>query len=86
LTVAVATGAAPDLVDRATARLAVAAGTALLTAPLVVGAVSDVAGMRWGFGIVVPVLVLAFAGALVAARLLPAATEGQPTAAVPVLE
>ena len=73
LTVAVATGAAPELVDRATARLAVAAGVALLTAPLVVGAVSDAAGMRWGFGIVVPVLVLAFSGALIAARLLPTA-------------
>lgn len=86
LTVAVATGAAPNLVDRATSRLAVAAGTALLTAPLVVGAVSDVAGMRWGFGIVVPVLVLAFAGALFAARLLPTATEIQPLPAVSVLE
>ena len=86
LTVAVATGAAPDLVDRATARLAVAAGSALLTAPLIVGAVSDVAGMRWGFGIVVPVLVLAFAGSLIAARLLPIAPEIQPVSAVPVLE
>jgi MFS family permease len=86
LTVAVATGAAPDLVDRATARLAVAGGTALLTAPLIVGAVSDAAGMRWGFGIVVPVLILAFAGSLIAARLLPTAPEDQPISAVPVLE
>lgn len=86
LTVAVATGAAPDLVDRATARLAVAAGTALLTAPLVVGAVSDAAGMRWGFGIVVPVLVLAFAGSLIAARLLPAVAESLPLAAMPAAE
>jgi hypothetical protein len=53
---------------------------------LIVGAVSDVAGMRWGFGIVVPVLVLAFAGSLVAARLLPMAPEDQPVSTVPVLE
>jgi MFS family permease len=38
LTVAVATGAAPNLVDRATARLAVASGGGLQGAPLVVGA------------------------------------------------
>jgi MFS family permease len=61
LTVAAATGAAPHLVDQAAARLAVAGGLALLTAPLAVGALSDAAGMRWGFGIVAPLLVLAFA-------------------------
>jgi MFS family permease len=72
LTVAVATGAAPDLIDRATARLAVATGLALLTAPLAVGTLADVAGMRWGFGIVVPLLVAAFASILVARHLLAA--------------
>jgi MFS family permease len=64
LTVALATGSAPHLVDQAAARLAVAGGLALLTAPFVVGALSDAAGMRWGFGIVAPLLVLAFAGLL----------------------
>jgi MFS family permease len=64
LTIAAATGAAPHLVDQATARLAVAGGLALLTAPLAVGALSDAAGMRWGFGIVVPLLMLAFVGLL----------------------
>ena len=68
LTVAAATGAAPHLIDQATARLAVATGVALLTAPLVVGAIADAAGLRWGFGIVVPLLVAAFAGASVATR------------------
>jgi MFS family permease len=64
LTVALATGSAPHLVDQAAARLAVAGGLALLTAPFVVGALSDAAGMRWGFGIVAPLLVLAFVGLL----------------------
>jgi MFS family permease len=52
LTVAIAIGAAPHQVDRATARLAVASGVAVLLAPLAVGMVADAAGMRWGFGIV----------------------------------
>jgi MFS family permease len=64
LTVSAATSAAPHLVDQATARLAVAGGLALLTAPFAVGALSDAAGMRWGFGIVAPLLILAFAGLL----------------------
>jgi MFS family permease len=68
LTVAAATGAAPHLIDQATARLAVATGTALLIAPLVVGAIADAAGMRWGFGVVVPLLLAAFAGTFIAIR------------------
>jgi MFS family permease len=68
LTVSVATGAAPELIDKATARLAVAGGIAFLTVPLAVGALADAAGMRLGFGIVVPLLVAAFACLLVAMR------------------
>ena len=68
LTVAAATGAAPHLVDQAAARLAVAGGLALLTAPLAVGALSDIAGMRWGFGIVAPLLIFAFASLLLSTR------------------
>ena len=70
LTVAVATGVVPQRIDEAASRLAVAAGTAVLTAPLVVGALSDVAGMRWGFGIVIPLLGIAFLGAFGASRTL----------------
>jgi MFS family permease len=70
LTVGVATGAVPDLIDTATARLAVAGGSALLIAPLIVGAISDLVGMRWGFGIVAPLLVAAFACLVFAMRLL----------------
>lgn len=70
LTVGVATGAVPELIDTATARLAVAGGSALLLAPFVVGAISDLVGMRWGFGIVAPLLVAAFACLVMAMRLL----------------
>lgn len=70
LTVSVATGAAPHLIDRATARLAVANGLALLVAPLAVGALADLAGMRLGFGIVLPLLLAAFASTVVARRVM----------------
>lgn len=74
LTVGAATGTAPHLIDQATARLAVASGGALLTAPLVIGVLSDAAGMRWGFGIVVPLLLTAFVSAFVALRWAKAST------------
>jgi MFS family permease len=70
LTVGVATGAVPELIDTATARLAVAGGSALLLAPLVVGAIADLVGMRWGFGIVAPLLIAAFASLVMAMRML----------------
>jgi MFS family permease len=70
LTVGVATGAVPELIDTATARLAVAGGSALLLAPLVIGAIADLVGMRWGFGIVAPLLLAAFACLVVGMRLL----------------
>lgn len=68
LTLGAATGAGAHDIDRATARLAIASGGALLTAPLAVGAISDAAGMRWGFGIVAPLLAAAFVCALVSSR------------------
>jgi MFS family permease len=80
LTVAAATGAAAHVIDQATARLAVAGGLALLTAPLIVGAISDRAGMRWGFGIVAPVLILAFVNVVLATRLMMG--DGQPASSV----
>ncbi len=70
LTVGVATGAVPELIDIATARLAVAGGAALLLAPLGVGAIADLFGMRWGFGIVAPLLIAAFACLVGAMRML----------------
>jgi len=68
LTIAAATSIATGAVNRATARLAVSTGLALLLLPLSVGIVSDLAGMRWGFGIVVPLLVTALAALRLAAR------------------
>lgn len=65
LSIAVATGVAADQADLATARLAIAGGSALLIVPFIVGAVSDVIGMRWGLGIVLPLI----AGALTAVLL-----------------
>ncbi|MCA9881053.1 MAG: hypothetical protein KC442_24810, partial [Thermomicrobiales bacterium] len=41
-----------------------------LLAPLVVGALADVVGMRWGFGIVAPLLVAAAICLALAMRLL----------------
>lgn len=69
-TIGVATGAAPEVIDTATARLAVAAGSSLLLAPLAVGALADVVGMRWGFGIVAPLLVAACLCLALAMRML----------------
>jgi MFS family permease len=83
LTLGAATGAGAHDIDRATARLAIAGGGALLIAPLAVGAISDVAGMRWGFGIVAPLLVAAFACALVSGRWLRPRGEEPPIERVP---
>jgi MFS family permease len=68
LAIAAATDSAPDQPDQATARLAIAGGSALLIVPLIVGAISDAVGMRWGFGIVVPLLIGALAATTVARR------------------
>ena len=48
LSIAAAADAAAQTPDQATARLAIAGGLALLTMPLIVGAVSDIVGLRWG--------------------------------------
>jgi len=83
LTVAVATGAAPHLIDRATARLAVAGGAALLLAPLAVGAISDVAGMRWGFGIVAPLLLIGFVSVGISSCFLGRQARGEAIVSLP---
>jgi fucose permease len=75
LTVAAAAGAAPDRADLATARLAISGAGALLIVPLLVGAISDLVGMRWGLGLVVPLLLCAVAATVAGRR----AAEG-PTA------
>ena len=67
LTLAAATDAAPGQTDRAMARLAVSGSGALLVAPLLVGTLADAVGMRWGFGVVMA-LILAATVAVLAAR------------------
>jgi MFS family permease len=68
LALGAATDAAASMPDRATARLAIAGGSSLLIGPLIIGSISDLVGMRWGFGLVVPLLVGAAAVTLVAQR------------------
>jgi fucose permease len=68
LIVGTATTTVPDAVERAASRLAISGGSALLLMPLVVGAISDAVGMRWGLGIVVPLLLSALALSLLVER------------------
>jgi len=65
LIVALALGAAPGQSNEAGARLTFASGTAILAAPLLLGALADATGIRLAYG-VVPVFLL---GALIASGL-----------------
>jgi len=47
LTVAAATNAIPDAVERAASQMAISGGAALLLTPLAVGVISDAVRMRW---------------------------------------
>ena len=57
LIVALALGAAPGQSNEAGARLTFASGTAILAAPLLLGALADAAGIRLAYG-VVPIFIL----------------------------
>jgi fucose permease len=59
LTVSAATGVAAPMTERATSCLAISGGTALLTLPLVVGAIADLVGLQQGLGIVLALLLAA---------------------------
>ena len=65
MTVALALGAASDQSNEAGARLSFASGTAILAAPLLLGALADAFGIRLAYT-VVPILLM---GALLAGRL-----------------
>jgi MFS family permease len=65
LVVALALGAAPGQSNEAGARLTFASGTAILAAPLLLGALADAIGIRLAYG-VVPIFIL---GALIGSRL-----------------
>jgi MFS family permease len=74
LTVAAATDLVPHLADRATARLAIGGAAALMLAPLLVGVLADALGMRWAFGLVLPLALAATVTTIVAARASPPTT------------
>jgi fucose permease len=74
LGVALALGAVPEQVDRASARLALAAGASALVAPFTLGALADRLGIGQAFGIVLAVLLAALVAALAASRV-PAGTS-----------
>ena len=65
LIIALALGAAPGQSNEAGARLSFASGTAILAAPLLLGALADAVGIRLAYG-VVPIFLL---GAFMASRL-----------------
>jgi fucose permease len=68
LAISVGVEAAAGHTDTATARLGVAGGGAILTAPLVLGAFADRVGIEWAYGIVVPLLVAAVVLVLLAGQ------------------
>lgn len=61
LSVAAATGEAPQGTGKATARLALAGGLSVLLAPLALGVLADATGIRAAYAVVVPVLLAAMA-------------------------
>ncbi len=68
LAIALGVAAAPGRTDTATARLGLAGGGAILTAPFVLGAFADRVGIERAYGIVVPLLLAAVVLTLVAWR------------------
>jgi MFS family permease len=78
LTVAAAAASTSDSVDLATTRLAISGGGALLLSPLLVGAIAALVGMRWGFGVVVPLLL----GALVILAIIRRQPQPEPVVAL----
>ena len=69
MTIAAATSVAADQIEQATSRLAISGAGALLLGPLIVGAIADAIGLRWGIGIVIPLLVGAALATLTATRM-----------------
>jgi fucose permease len=59
LAISVGVAATPDRTDTATARLGLAGGGAILTAPFVLGAFADHVGIERAYGVVVPLLLAA---------------------------
>jgi fucose permease len=68
-TLALAVGAAPDLLDRASARASLASGTAILALPLLLGRIADSIGILGAFALVPLLIVLAALLLLLVSRL-----------------
>ena len=69
LAISVGVATAPGRTDTATARLGLAGGGAILTAPFVLGAFADRVGIERAYGTVVPLLLVAVALGLLAWRM-----------------
>lgn len=69
LTLAAATGVSPRNADRASSRIALAAGIAIFTAPLLLGRLADTVGIQHAFGIIAVLVMLALATAGVTSRI-----------------
>ena len=69
LAISVGVASAPGRTDTATARLGLAGGGAILTAPFVLGAFADRVGIERAYGVVVPLLLAAVALAVLAWRM-----------------
>lgn len=69
LTLSVAVGVAANQPDRASARVSMAGGLAILIAPLVLGWVADYTGIFWAYGLEGVLLAVALVMALLANRL-----------------
>jgi hypothetical protein len=76
-TLALAVGAARDLIDQATARASLASGTAIIALPLLLGRMADRVGITPAFGLVGVLTVLA-AALLLAVTALLSRTPGLP--------
>lgn len=69
LTLATATNIAPTQTNRASARIASGAGSAILITPQVLGAIADQAGIHAAFGIIIGLIVAVFAALFIAGNL-----------------
>jgi len=69
LTLAAATNIVAEQSDRASARIAAGAGSAILVAPQVLGAIADQAGIQTAFGVVVLLIFAVFSALIIASRL-----------------
>lgn len=60
LTLSAATSTAPEQIDKASARVSLAAGTAILIAPQILGTIADQTSIHFAFGIVVILIIVDF--------------------------